>query len=90
MHKLLIKGAPLKLLEYVEFVLEQFLFVGIPLLLFAYFQTYALLRVSPMLFRNIWMSSRVFMFFQIMIHYFKMNSYFKMNRDYRLAWIKVN
>ncbi len=35
------------------------------------------------------MSTRVFMFFQIMIHYFKMNSYFKMNRDYRLAWKKV-
>ena len=35
------------------------------------------------------MSSRVFMYFQIMIHYFKMNSYFKMNRDYRLAWKKV-
>ena len=35
------------------------------------------------------MSSRVFMYFQIMIHYFKMYSYFKMNRDYRLACKKV-
>ena len=35
------------------------------------------------------MSSRVFMFFQVCIHYFKMNSYFKMNRDYRLAYKKL-
>lgn len=36
---------------------------------------------------SLWMSSRIFMFFQICIHYFKMNSYFKMNRDYREAWL---
>ena len=37
MHKLLIMGAPLKLLETLEFLFEQFLFVGIPLLLYGYF-----------------------------------------------------
>lgn len=49
------------------------------------------IRVSLLLLiaytRTVWISSRIFMFFQICIHYFKMNSYFKMNRDYREAWL---
>ena len=47
---------------------------------------------------SVWLSTRIFRFFQICIHYFKvttisnndsqMNSYFKMNRDYREEWLK--
>ena len=37
MHKLIIMGAPMKILEKIEFLFEQFLFVGIPLILYGYF-----------------------------------------------------
>lgn len=37
MHKLIIMGAPMELLEKIEFLFEQFLFVGIPLILYGYF-----------------------------------------------------
>eukprot|EP00347_Sterkiella_histriomuscorum_P001500 403371796 len=73
MHKLILKGLPFKLAQTIEFIFEQILFCYFPYRIF---------------YMKVLMSTKAFMYFQIIIHYFKMNSYFKMNRDYRENYLK--
>jgi hypothetical protein len=56
-HKVILAGVPMPLMNWVHFLLEQVFFFGLPYLIY----------VSDF----IWLSSRVFMFFQVCIHYFK-------------------
>ena len=56
-HKVLLAGAPMRVVNWFHFMVEQALFLGVPYMMY----------VSD----YIWLSSRVFMFFQVCIHYFK-------------------
>eukprot|EP00347_Sterkiella_histriomuscorum_P012811 403367139 len=73
-QKLILKGFPFIIAYTIEFVCEQFVFVGVPYLIYQDEELYA--------------TTRVYMYFQIVVHYFKMNSYFKMNRIYREEYFK--
>ena len=56
-HKVILSGVPMSLMNWIHFLLEQVFFFGLPYLIYAT--------------DYIWLSSRVFMFFQVCIHYFK-------------------
>jgi hypothetical protein len=91
-HKLILYGAPMALVNWFHFFLEQILFLLVPYLIYhteysPFFNSLDIFGFPVAFSCSSKFASTISRYFLFPLTSLKMNSFYKMNRDYREAWL---